>query len=57
MMPSPKNVTLKQYTQGIFKHLLSSQFVYRATEEFIQLKRLRLKIQTRKQKKIHYIYL
>ena len=57
MMPYPKNVTLKQYTLGIFQHFLSSQFVYRATEEFIQLKRLRLKIQTRKQKKIHYIYL
>jgi hypothetical protein len=56
-MSYSKNRTLKQYTQGIFQHLLSSQFVYPRPEEFVQLKRLRLKIQTRKQKKIHYMYL
>jgi hypothetical protein len=56
-MSYSKNRTLKQYTQGIFQHLLSSQFVYPMPEEFVQLKRLRLKIQTRKQKKIHYMYL
>jgi len=53
----PKNVTLKQYNWSIFQHLLTSQFVYMTPENCIELKNLRLKIQTKKQKKIHYMYL
>ena len=52
-----KNVTLKQYTGGIFQYILTSQFVYSTPENCIRLKNLRLKIQTQKQKKIHYMYL
>ena len=52
-----KNVNLKKYTSGIFQHLLTSQFIYATPENCIRLKRLRFKIQTRKLKKIHYMYL
>ena len=53
----PKNMTLKQYTGSVFQHLSTSQFVYATPEHGIKLKNLRLQIQTRKQKKIHYMYL
>jgi hypothetical protein len=52
-----KNRTLKQYNLGVFQHILTSQFVYRLCEECTRLQRLRLKISTQKQKKIHYMYL
>jgi len=53
----PKNMILKQYTSGVFQYLLTSQFVYQTPENCMTLKNLRFKIQTRKQKKIHYMYL
>jgi hypothetical protein len=52
-----KNVTLKQYTLGTFRHIASSQFIYEHLGDIIELKSLTIKIPTRKYKKIHYFYL
>jgi len=51
-----KNRTLKQYSLGVFQHLLTSQFVYRFCEDCTRFQRLELTISTRKQKKIHFMY-
>ena len=42
---------------SVFQHLNTSQFVYATPESCLKLKNLLLKIQTKKQKKIHYMYL
>ena len=52
-----KNVILKQYSDGLLQNLLTSQFIYSAPEKRAAFKSLDLIIQTRKQKKIHYLYL
>ena len=52
-----KNVTLKQYTRGLFQDILTSQFIYSKPEKCTVLKKLFLLVETKKQKKIHYMYL
>ena len=57
MLPYKKNGSLKQYQNLIFKNILSSQFVYSTPQDITQLKRVRINIHTKKNKKIHYFYL
>ena len=57
MMFFSKNVTLKQYTRGLFQDILTSQFIYSKPEKCTVLKKLFLLVETKKQKKIHYMYL
>jgi len=57
MLPYKKNGSLKQYQNLIFKNILSSQFVYSTQQDITQLKRVRINIHTKKNKKIHYFYL
>ena len=48
---------IKQYNNLIFSHILSSQFVYSALNQKCELKKQELIIQSKKTKKIHYLYL
>ena len=57
MLPYPKNVTLKNYQRSFLTFILTSEFVYSATQDIAQIKRLRLYIKTKKKKKINYFYL
>ena len=56
-MRAQKNLNLKQYLRGIGQFLLTSQDVYANPENIIRLKKFQIQIETRKQKKIHYVYL
>lgn len=52
-----KNKNLKKYTLGLWQYISTSQFIYMNPEKIIKLKRLSFRIETRKQKKIHFVYL
>ena len=51
MLPSKKCKFKTIYLEVFFNTLLTSQFVYTTPEDCLQLKNLRLKIQTKKTKK------
>ena len=57
MLPYPKNLTLKKYQRSFLTFILTSEFIYSATQDISQIKRLRLNIKTKKKKKINYFYL
>ena len=48
---------IKQYQNLILSNILSSQFVYSALNQKCELKKQELLIQSKKTKKIHYLYL
>lgn len=57
MLPYPKNLTLKNYQRSFLTYILTSEFIYSATQDVARIKRFRLNIQTKKKKKINYFYL
>ena len=48
---------MKQYQNMVWSNILSSQFVYSALNQKCELKKQELIIQSKKTKKIHYLYL
>jgi hypothetical protein len=48
---------IKQYKNTILTNILSSQFVYSSVGQKCELKKQELIIQSKKTKKIHYLYL
>jgi len=48
---------IKQYKNMILSNILSSQFVYSTIQQKCELKKQELRIQNKKTKKIHYLYL
>lgn len=52
-----KKLGLKQYQRTILPNVLTSQFLYSRLQDVPRIKRLRLNIQTKKSKNIHFLYL
>jgi hypothetical protein len=57
MLSSKKNIILNQYKTVTLDSILTSQFVYSAPEEIINLKALRLELKSKKNQKLHFFYL
>ena len=57
MFSTQKNANFNTYVRGTLSHLFASQFLPSHPDSILQLKRLYFIIQTKKTKKIHYLYL
>lgn len=57
MLSIQKNANLNAYVGGTLNHVLTSQFLLFNINSLLRLKRVSFQIQTKKHKKIHYLYL